>query len=336
MRLLASGMEDLGDGAETATALSGAGGVFVFPGVPAGSYTVDVRRTVSQLTSGTATGPTLPQAPMPPGSWYASLNTPVAVGPDSMYLQYRVPPGDSTYWGRAPLTVDRQDIANLIVPMMRTGSITGRAVFESSGSSAPPRLLLAGAEPADGNVSHGSPAGLFANFNDPGVFAVEGLLPGRYYLRFRTTTTSAVKSIVWNGRDVTYVPFDTSESHDFADVVVTFTDKKIAFGGVVRDAQGQPATGAIVAAFPVERAQWTNCGLDPPRLRQSLADNTGTFRHQTLPAGEYFVVGLDPGQSDGWRDPKFLEAAAALATRVTFEWGDTKTLDVKVVHVQVR
>jgi len=35
-----------------------------------------------------------------------------------------------------------------------------------------------------------------------------------------------------------------------------------------------------------------------------------------------------------WRDPAFLDAAHQFAERVSLEWGETKTLDLRVVSMR--
>jgi hypothetical protein len=333
VRLLAPGMEHAGNGAETATTLSGPDGVFVFPAVPAGRYTLDVRKAFSQIV--TASSPFLPEPPPPAGLRYSAPSPPVTAGTEGLWLRHTTTPGDSglPFWGRASLAIDRAPVEDITVAMQRGVTISGRAVFESAPQGLA-RTPWAGVDPADGDITNGLPPGLFMmQRNDQLSFAVHGLRPGKYYLRF--IGNMAIKSVVWNGRDVTYRPFDTSEGRDFTDVIVTFTDQRAQLGGGVRDAQGQPAPGAVVIAFPVERDQWINSGVSPPRLQSAPAGSDSSFRLQ-LPAGDYFVVALDPDRSEGWQNSRFLEAASALASRVTLGWGESQTLDVRIADVRVR
>lgn len=330
VRLLATGMEQLGNGAETATALSGPDGTFVFPAVPAGRYTIDVRRASSYL----ATGPHMPlPEPPPPAGLRFSAPAPMIAGPSGVFLRYTTTPGQTglAYWGRAPLVVDRAPVEDVTVSMQRGATISGRAVFDAA-STAPQRTPWAGVDPADGDLSNGLPPGLFiltTRSDDASGFVVEGLRPGKYYLRFMGN--QIVKSIVWNGRDMTTQPFDTADGRDITDVVVTFTNQRTTLGGMVRDTRGQPAPGAVVIAFPVERDQWTNIGLNPPRLQAAASGSDGTFRLQTLPAGEYFVAAIDAERSEAWQDAKVLEVVSASAARVTLNWGEARTLDIGIV-----
>jgi hypothetical protein len=176
-------------------------------------------------------------------------------------------------------------------------------------------------------------AGLAADLVSADTFKIEGVMPGQHFLRF---VGPAVKSIFWNGRDMTNAPFNTAEGHDFANVVVTFTSRTTTLTGTVRDSQNRPVMDAVVIAFPVEREQWTSNGLFPPRLRATTPGAGGTFRQANLPAGEYFVAAIAGDQSDNWQAAKFLQAASAGAARIALDWGETKQVELKLLRVQVR
>jgi len=267
LRLVAVGSEELGDGSETATTRTSADGTFLFVNVPAGRYTVVARRAASELTVSNANvnGSGSLQLPRAPGMLhYSSMPSP---GVD-LVPQYRSAPGNSSYWGEVRAEVADQDVKGLVIPMQRGISIAGRGVIESPSPSAPNSNLtlplLATAEPADGNIELGAPPTVIdvhggAAFS-PGGFTIDGVMRGQYFLRFELAP-GVVKSVIWNGRDMTYTPFDVSEGHDFNDVVVTFTNRRVVLNGSVIDSGGQSARDAVVIAFPVERQQWTNYGF---------------------------------------------------------------------------
>ena len=96
---------------------------------------------------------------------------------------------------------------------------------------------------------------------------------------------------------------------------------------------GRPGPVAAIIAFPVEREQWTNYGWEPARFRTVRAGSAGTFQIQRLPAGEYFLIAVNPAQIDAWTDPQFLAVASARATRVTLAWGDKKTQDLTYAEI---
>jgi hypothetical protein len=86
--------------------------------------------------------------------------------------------------------------------------------------------------------------------------------------------------------------------------------------------------------FPVERDQWSKYGFRPSRLRSISVSTAGTFSITRIPAGEYFVIALPESQAERWQDPEFLARAAAQATRVTVNWGETATAALTMKEIK--
>jgi len=330
LRLVPEGSEDLGVGAEVATAWVGENGAFAFPNVPAGIYTLEGRTTLTQFefTSGSfSIDRLLPPALTRGGS---SMNsTDVPSGPPGAQLVSRS-------FGRAAGDVVRERVAvgsdgvsDLVVSLRRGVRVSGRILWEGG---APPTFVAVTAEAAGGQPSLG-----VARRSSPpqGVetFVVDGLLPGEYVLRLRTTAF-IIKSIVSGGRDVTYVPFDASAGRDFDDVVVTMTDRVAAITGTVRDDRGTDVAGAAVIAFPVERAQWSGYGFGPARIKSVLSSRSGRFEIPALPAGEYYLVAVDAERMVAWQDPSFLAAVERVAARASVGWGESRSVDLVVSTVR--
>ncbi len=333
VRLLLPGTEDLGDGSETATALVRPDGTFTLLNVPAGTYTIDARRSVAQFQFSNLASPTkaLPRpAGTPSGNAGFAL---VEAAPQGTRIATRVTGGvDGGYAGRARVSVTNQDLTNVVVPLQRGVRMTGRFVWDGERSPTGPPLVMA--EPARGQASLGYPrsqaTGLMVG-KRPDTFSLDGLLPGEYVLRFGG---GSVKSVAWDGRDYTYAPFDASAGRDFSDVVVTLTSQSILLAGTVRDDRGAASKDAAVIVFPVEREQWSAYGFAPPRIGAASVNTAGFYRFQRLPAGTYYVVAVDDSRSDAWQDPEFLEAASRSATRITLDWGTKATQDLVLSQVR--
>ncbi len=338
LRLLAAGMEALGDGSETATTMVGGDGSFTFGNVPAGQYTIVARWVAAEFVARTAVLVPMTELPMAPNSLTISTSgAPDEAGTTYRELDRKV---SAAYWGRTRVDVGDRDVTGIVVTMQRGVTISGRGVWDGTpGGGAllqqPPGLAIrVQAEPANGDISLAGPSQYRGRPDDPAAFIFEGLPPGQFFVR--ATLGPQIRSIEWNGRDMTHRPFDTSDGRDFADVVITLTDKTAILTGTVLDERGLPAANAMVIAFPVEREQWTHYGFTAPRLRAARTASNGTFRQTNLPAGEYFVAAIRVDQSADWRRAKFLEAASALATRVTLDWADTSNVGVKLVQVPVK
>jgi hypothetical protein len=331
-------METLGDGADTATTTVRADGGFTFGGVPAGQYTIVARWIAAEFVARSALPMPAVDLPMSPNSMTIStMGAPDTAGVLYRELDRRM---SSAWWGRARIDVGDQDVAGVIVTLQRGVTISGRGVWDGAPSAAaflqqPPGLAIrVQADPATGDISLASPTAYRARPDDNAAFIFEGLPPGQFFVR--SALNPQIKSVTWNGRDMTHRPFDTSEGRDFTDVVITLTDKTTVLSGAVRDDRGQPAPEAMVVAFPVEREHWTNFGFVPPRMRSARAAANGTFRLTSLPAGEYFVAAVSADHGVEWRRAPLLDAASRAAARVTMDWGETKSVDVTLVQVPLK
>jgi hypothetical protein len=148
------------------------------------------------------------------------------------------------------------------------------------------------------------------------------LLSGAY--KFRMLGGILIKSIVWEGRDVTYEPFDASQGHDFNGIVITMTDKAGVIEGTVRDENGNRVPLAAVLAFPTDRRQWSRFGYAPQNLQSAQTTSKGAYSLK-LPAGEYYVVAVPVARAGDLYDPAFLAALAPRADIVKVEWDQTRT-----------
>ena len=166
-------------------------------------------------------------------------------------------------------------------------------------------------------------------------FSLEGLGRGTYLIGLPASFARfvSVASITTAGRDIRDTGLDTSDGRDVDDIVITLTENLTSIQGTVR---GDGAAGAAVIVFPVERARWVDYGWDPILIQSKAADSDGAFVVKGLPEGDYFAIAVDGSQHDAWTDPKFLDAASAVATRIALKWGDKKSLDLPVSKVVVK
>jgi hypothetical protein len=343
LRLLPDGMEELGTGSEVATAMLGADGRFTLVNVPAGSYTIDVRRTLAELQFRTPLTTSTVALPSPPGAAVSSGSGSIGAGPNGATYSIRTAGGNGTYFANQRISVGAVPIRDLVVPLKHASTIRGRFVADpgdppvTTPPSPAPALIFA--EPADGNVGVGmfqagrTPSA--AGQPPPLTFEIQGITGGQFVLRFLSMPTggSVVSMQADDGVDHHFKPFDTTSGRDY-DVVVTTTTKRTDLSGVAFDAKGVPVPNAVVLAFPVEREQWTTYGLSPARLKGSPTSSAGAYRFQSLPAGDYYLVGVPSDQSDVWQDPAKLTQLVSSARRAALRWGDVTKQDVVVVRVQ--
>jgi hypothetical protein len=194
----------------------------------------------------------------------------------------------------------------------------------------PPSYMGAQLEPASGYARFGVARSASGPNQARDQFAIVGLQPGAYLLRANVPRPWMIKSVSWNGKDYTNIAFDASSGGEFGGVTMTLTNRVATIMGTARDERGLPSDAAAVIVFPVETAGWSDYGLTPPRLKSVLSGQGGQFKVTSLPAGDYFVIGVTPDQLDAWHDPAFLARAAGTAVRVHVDWGETATQDVRV------
>jgi hypothetical protein len=140
-------------------------------------------------------------------------------------------------------------------------------------------------------------------------------------------STWTLKSAMFNGRDVSDLPFDLRPSEEAAGMVVTFTDRPTEISGSVVDRAGRPAPGFPIVVFSTDRAYWT---VGSRRIQQVRPSSDGKYKLAGLPAGEYYVCAvtdLDQGQL---YDPAALDALAAGSFKITLADGEKKVQDLKL------
>lgn len=345
LRLLPAGLENLGFGAEAATALVGADGRFTFVNVPAGNYTIDAPVKVAELTSvppnfgGSGFGSRAPNRfPVPPpaqGSGYSSNSIELLPGVVIVDSSFRSGAGE--YSGRVSVTLAATDVNNVVLRMRPHVTFTGRIVIETDPSKpdvkAPARIPLR-LDPATGEASLGMPQSSIQQEGSADTFVITGVKPGQFFLRQSAFPAWVVRSISYRGRDFINAPFDTSAGEDFSGIVVTVTNAVPELSGAVRAGVDLKPESTMVVVFPADRANWTNTGLNPVRMKYGTVSSTNTYRFATLPAGDYLVAAIDRSHIQTWRDPEFLARLERVASRVTLSWGTRTNQDVTAVGIR--
>jgi len=261
---------------------------------------------------------------------------------DGQFSVANVPPGLYTLRARnndrdAPLSAAQpvsvgSDVGSLVVVLQTGGSLAGTLVFQPGSTAAPTdltqvRLAAPSADPDDNAGPTPNP-----RVNKDGTFTFDGVAVGTHLIRSNGGNGLRgwyLKSVTVDGRDVTDIPIAVRSGQRISNIVVTFTDKVGEINGSVTDAQGNAVTEYTVLAFSTNSAVWR------PQSRQiatARPDQTGMFRIRTLPAGEYYVVTVDPSEQGEWFDPVYLDQHRGGASRVTLSDGDVKTQNFQVTR----
>ena len=163
------------------------------------------------------------------------------------YLVSATSPTGEAIFGRAAVQVQRDDIANLVVPMTAGARISGRVEFD--GADAPSgQYLLTWSVRFTPARNQGEVSGLWEHLDERGAFASRRP-PGRYWLDpaglDASGTSWLLRSITGQGRDLTIAPLELSED-EVDDVVVTVTRKLARLSGTVTTTTGTEAEATVV------------------------------------------------------------------------------------------
>ena len=295
LRLVPANTTELASELDLPMTVTDVGGAFTLPAVPAGHYTIRMSRGGAM-----------------PGEVYQSS------GP---------------LWLEAPVSVGIEDIRGVTLTAMPYLKVSGHMEFEGDTSRmrAPLSNIQVTLEPADYVPGSNSASWFPARPSSSGEFVSMPAPGGRYYVRVPNSPPGwMLKAVTLDGRDVADIPFQLSQEP--TQVVVTFTDKWSGIRGSVQAAAGRDGT-AVVIVFPSDRDTWGSSGLNPRRVRSMRLSKSGEYSFN-LPAGDYYVVAIPEDRSADWQDPGFLEAASAVAARVTIAEGERKIQDLRTRDVR--
>ncbi|HKW03096.1 MAG TPA: carboxypeptidase-like regulatory domain-containing protein [Vicinamibacterales bacterium] len=339
LRLVPAGLEDLGNGAEMATAAVGPDGLFTFDDVPAGSYTLTTQPTISQYRQigfelEDSYGIRLPR----PANVRAVAGERVSSGPTGTMLETSYS-GGSLAWVTLAVDVEDRDKNVGLVPLHPAIRVTGQIVVDRNPNKPAPtgRPSYFSLEPADGNPRLGRPRVTLTKGNPENgsleEFVVDGALPGLYVFR-PSTAGWLVKSVVIDGRNEADGLLDTSRGESFSGIRLTLTNSGGTLEGTVRMPSPSTRGRISVIAFPFDQTQWSKQGPSPAKIRVVPVSTDGNFRVEALPAGEFRVIAVRADWADRFQESEFLAWATSRASRITITWGETTTLALALVEAR--
>ena len=283
---------------EAAVATTDPNGMFQFFTIPAGSYTLQSVRTPQQREDG-GTGLTIDDP-------FVFASMPVSVGTD--------------------------DVSGLVLTLQEGFRLSGR--FEFAGSRTRPTAsqfqIPITVESADGRPpTQGGPP---MRPTQDGRFTTPSQLPGRYFVRIGGAPGGwMLHSITVNGVDATDTPIELTQN--VSGVVITFTDQISDVRGVVTGTTAGADPPAVIV-FPSDNTAWKNFGVNPLRMRRTLANAAGNFSLGSLPSGDYCAIAVPEEFSSEWQDPAYLEVLSRTASRFNLSLGERRTLELSVQDVR--
>ncbi len=283
---------------EAAVATTDPNGMFQFFTIPSGSYTLQTVRAPQHREDG-ATGETTEDP-------FVFATMPVSVGTD--------------------------DVSGLVLMLQEGFRLSGR--FEFAGSRTRPApsqfQIPVTVESADGRPP--TQGGQPIRPTQDGRFTTPSQLPGKYFVRTGGAPGGwMLQSISVNGVDAVDTPIDLTQN--ITGVVVTFTDQISDVRGVVKGTTAGDDPPAVIV-FPSDNTAWKNFGVNPLRMRRTLANAAGNFSLGSLPSGDYCVIAVPEEFSSEWQDPAYLEVLSRTASRFTLSVGERRTVELSVQDVR--
>jgi hypothetical protein len=170
---------------------------------------------------------------------------------------------------------------------LQPGSVlSGWLTVETKRGGKPPLMPLAlvRAPLIDGNRFGDALTGTLHD----GKFALRGLMIGEHQIVVDGLPPPwALKSVIYQGIDITDRKFRITGREEFRDVRVTITDVMGQVSGVVQNARNLPVANTGVLIFSSNPLFWMRTNR---RMRVAYTDREGRFTMTGLPAGEYLAV----------------------------------------------
>jgi hypothetical protein len=271
------------------------GGRFTLPGIPPGSYRLDVL----------------------PRSRLEAMARSSGVGMSGS--------GAVEEFASVPITVNGENIDSLTVQTSAGVRMIGRFIVE--GSPLPPDALAKTTVSVYPVLqSTGVSATLLSassRIQPDGSFEVRGVMGTRLVRVSGLPAGAALKSVRAHGMDVTDAGLEIGQA-DVSDVEVVVTTAPATIAGMVTDSAGKPERDYVVVVFPDDRRRWTAPMNRFVHLTKPGAD--GAFTVAALPAGNYLAVALASAEAAEWAEPDNLDRLRAKATAFTLADRESKAL----------
>ena len=263
---------------------------------------------------------------VPPGEYVVQALATGRTGPSAIVAVAR-------HFVAAPVTVTGDDPPPLQLKLSLGATLAGRVVFE--GIAEPPRV---GVElqtvPADFDRSPMMSVSSTGFILAPDqTFEYRGVFGPNFLTAQARNPEWFVKSISYQGQDLTDSAFDFGSTETFRDIEVVVSAAAAGIRGRVTDDRAVAVRNSAVAIFPTDRSKWT---LRSRWMRTAASNQEGMFRVTGLVPGEYWVVAVD--RLDGsnvagdLQSPEVLDALATRAMRITLGEGQSRDVTLRLVR----
>lgn len=287
-------------------------GRWEFREIPEGSYTINVK-------------PPEEHEPEPSeGDDDANRDGPSEGNMNSGYARSRMKKKRGYTSARRDLEVIDSDLSDVALELNDGARVSGTVAYENGKKEGYGyfrlRRVSDGAELTQDELS-----GSLNSYILDTRFEIAGLPAGKYFLQFTgfgDEGKAYVKSMTWNGRDLTREPLELAEGASVEGVLVTISTNPSKLRA---RASGGPRNAAMrgvnVTLLPSDLTGWS-----PYTQQLSCSTDDGGACEITAPPGEYRVVAIQTSAAAGTYEAELRRRAPA-APRVTLAAGETRDFE---------
>ncbi len=219
--------------------------------------------------------------------------------------------------GRVEVSVGDSDVDNVVLPLGPGLEIAGAISVEGGAqqqTSQPPDYTII-LSSADGPIGYAN-----ARASAEGNFRLHNVAQGTYRVSVNGTPDgSYVKAIRFGGEDITGKNLDLTSGAG-GDLQIIVSPNAADISGVVRNADGDAASGVMVQAF-----------LGDDLKHSANTDQNGAFHFTSLAPGNYRVYAWEDIESGLSQDPDFRKNFDSKAAEAKLEEKGHESLEVKLI-----
>ena len=280
----------------------------------------------------------MPESGGLPGRGAASGTSNSRIDWDGSFSMASVPPGryllrargddtEEPQFAVQPITIGERDLPNLTVILSPAASVSGTVTFQrSQAQSTPDPGQIRIAAPLVNAVDIGpNPTSRVARDD---TFTLTGVQAGSHLFRTQGNQRGwMLKSVTISGRETIDTPVELRSGQKLTGVDMVFTDRLTEVNGTITDERGAPITEYTLLAFPLDEELWR---AQSRHIMTARPDQNGKYQLRGLPAGDYYLVAVDPTEQGEWFEPAYLTAHRVGASRFSLTEGDTKSQDFRL------
>ncbi len=235
--------------------------------------------------------------------------------------------GSGSEVAAVPLSVNGDDVNNVVVVTSKGGTATGSLIYEGGAKPDVKNPVRIRATPFDAD----GPALLdpaSAAVKADNTFELGGLAGGRVIRVVNPPSGWTLKAVKLNGQDITDTGADFKPGEAVTGLDIVLTNKLTEVSGVVKGGDGEAIKDYTVVVFSENEDVWTI-----PQTRHIAGvrpDQDGKFQFRNLPPGSYYAVAVEYIEQGAWGDPDLLKQLKDKASTFSLNEGEKKTLDLKL------